>query len=62
MTKIHIYLGGNSEKIGDFWRLENRWINNIQMYFCKYSEGRCCAGLVTFCVETAFYNRLLKER
>jgi len=27
----------------------------------KYVNGRL-AGLVTFCVETAFYNGLLKER
>jgi hypothetical protein len=27
----------------------------------KYLNGRL-TGLVTFCVETAFYNRLLKER
>jgi len=27
----------------------------------KYAEGRL-TGLVTFCVETVFYNRLLKER
>jgi hypothetical protein len=30
--------------------------------FCgKYMDGRR-TGLVTFCVETAFYNGLLKER
>jgi hypothetical protein len=27
----------------------------------KYVNGRR-TGLVTFCVETAFYNRLLKEK
>jgi hypothetical protein len=27
----------------------------------KYENGRL-TGLVTFCVETAFYNGLLKER
>jgi len=27
----------------------------------KYANGRR-TGLVTFCVETAFYNGLLKER
>jgi len=29
--------------------------------FMKYVNGRR-TGLVTFCVETAFYNRLSKER
>jgi hypothetical protein len=29
--------------------------------YMKYVNGRR-TGLVTFCVETAFYNRLLKER
>jgi hypothetical protein len=30
------------------------------MSYMKYVNGRL-TGLVTFCVETAFYNRLLKE-
>jgi hypothetical protein len=29
--------------------------------YIKYVNGRR-TGLVTFCVETAFYNELLKER
>jgi hypothetical protein len=29
--------------------------------YMKYINGRL-TGLVTFCVETAFYSRLLKER
>jgi hypothetical protein len=29
--------------------------------YMKYVNGRL-TGLVTFCVETAFYNGLLKER
>jgi hypothetical protein len=29
--------------------------------YMKYANGRR-TGLVTFCVETAFYNGLLKER
>jgi hypothetical protein len=29
--------------------------------YMKYVNGRL-TGLVTFCIETAFYNRLLKER
>jgi hypothetical protein len=29
--------------------------------YMKYVNGRR-TGFVTFCVETAFYNRLLKER
>jgi hypothetical protein len=29
--------------------------------YMKYVNGRR-TGLVTFCVETAFYNELLKER
>jgi hypothetical protein len=33
---------------------------NIRKYI-KYVNGRQ-TGLVTFCVETAFYNGLLKER
>jgi hypothetical protein len=31
------------------------------IYYLKYVNGRR-TGLVTFCVETAFYNGLLKER
>jgi hypothetical protein len=31
------------------------------IFYMKYVKGRI-TGLVTFCVETAFYNRLLKER
>jgi hypothetical protein len=33
----------------------------IYISYMKYVNGRL-TGLVTFCVETAFYNRLLKER
>jgi hypothetical protein len=29
--------------------------------YMKYVNGRL-TGLVTFCVETGFYNKLLKER
>jgi len=29
--------------------------------YMKYANGRL-TGLVTFCVETAFYNGILKER
>jgi len=32
-----------------------------EIYYMKYANGRR-TGLVTFCVETAFYNGLLKER
>ena len=31
------------------------------IFYMKYVNGRL-TGLVTFCVETAFYNGLLKER
>ena len=31
------------------------------IFSMKYANGRR-TGLVTFCVETAFYNGLLKER
>jgi hypothetical protein len=31
------------------------------IFYMKYVNGRQ-TGLVTFCVETAFYNGLLKER
>jgi hypothetical protein len=30
------------------------------IFYIKYENGRL-TGLVTFCVEIAFYNRLLKE-
>ena len=33
----------------------------IYISYMKYVNGRR-TGLVTFCVETAFYNALLKER
>jgi len=29
--------------------------------YMKYANGRR-TGLLTFCIETAFYNELLKER
>jgi hypothetical protein len=32
-----------------------------EMSYMKYVNGRQ-TGLVTFCIETAFYNGLLKER
>jgi hypothetical protein len=32
-----------------------------EIYYMKYVKGRR-TGLVTFCVETIFYNGLLKER
>jgi hypothetical protein len=32
-----------------------------EISYMKYVNGKL-TGLVTFCVETAFYNRLLKER
>jgi hypothetical protein len=32
-----------------------------EISYMKYLNGRQ-TGLVTFCVETAFYNGLLKER
>jgi hypothetical protein len=38
--------------------LESR---NRGISYMKYVNGRR-TGLVTFCVETAFYNGLLKER
>jgi len=38
--------------------LESR---NRGIFYMKYANGRR-TGMVTFCVETAFYNRLLKER
>jgi len=34
---------------------------DIFINYMKYADGRR-TGLVTFCVETAFYNGLLKER
>jgi len=34
---------------------------NRGIFYMKYVNGRQ-TGLVTFCVETAFYNGLLKER
>jgi hypothetical protein len=34
---------------------------SIGISYIKYVNGRQ-TGLVTFCIETAFYNKLLKER
>jgi hypothetical protein len=36
-------------------------LRNRGIYYMKYVNGRQ-TGLVTFYVETAFYNELLKER
>jgi len=33
----------------------------LRISYMKYVNGRR-TGLVTFCVETGFYNELLKER
>jgi hypothetical protein len=57
-----------------WWRMEkNIWTDHVRkkMYcleskrrgisYMKYVNGRR-TGLVIFCVETAFYNGLLKER
>jgi hypothetical protein len=49
---------------------KNNLILNKKYYLKSRSRGisymkcvnRRLTGLVTFCVETAFYNRLLKER
>ena len=38
--------------------LESR---NREISYMKYVDGRL-TGLVTFCVEAAFYNGLLKDR
>ena len=36
--------------------------NKLGIYFYIYTYLGRRTGLVTFCVETAFYNGLLKER
>jgi hypothetical protein len=47
------------------WRRTDHVRNEAEMSrgvsYMKYVNGRR-TGLVTFCVETAFYNELLKER
>jgi hypothetical protein len=42
----------------DYVEVESR---SRRISYMKYVNGRL-TGLVTFCVETAFYSRLLKER
>ena len=51
-----------------YWRRMEKisWTNHVRneevgISYMKYVNGRR-TGLVTFCVETAFYNGLLKER
>jgi hypothetical protein len=59
---------------GEGWKMEKvSWTDHVRMKmyylesrsrgisYMKYVNGRR-TGLVTFCVETAFYNRSLKER
>ena len=36
-------------------------VKERRISYMKYVKGRL-TGLVTFCIETAFYNGLLKER
>jgi hypothetical protein len=47
------------------WRVRNEDVllgsRRREISYMKYVNGRR-AGLVIFCVETAFYNGLLKER
>jgi hypothetical protein len=55
----------------DMWCWKIRWTDRLRnedlesrsrrVSYMKYVNGRR-TGLVTFCVETAFYNGLLKER
>jgi len=51
------------EKISwtDHVRNEEVLLRSREISYIKYANGRL-TGLVTFCVETAFYNGLLKER
>ena len=52
---IYIYIR-SAEKYSTCLESRSREIS-----YMKYVNGRR-TGLVTFCVETAFYNGLLKER
>jgi len=54
----NFYLGISSELNKDVLLKESR---SRGISYMKYVNGRL-TGLVTFCVETAFYNGLLKER
>jgi hypothetical protein len=55
MTKEKCGAGGGEMKK---YCLESK---SREISYMKYVNGRR-TGLVTFCVETAFYNGLLKER
>jgi hypothetical protein len=37
-------------------------VRNEEVLLRVKEQRKTLTGLVTFCVETAFYNRLLKER
>jgi hypothetical protein len=60
LESFEIWCWRRMEKISwtDHVRKESR---SRGISYMKYVNGRL-TGLVTFCVETAFYNRLLKER
>jgi len=62
MTKLDTRYGGHFHP-----RPFMSWINkpyesrSREISYMKYANGRR-TGLVTFCLQTAFYNGLLKER
>jgi len=56
--------GGSKRSVGlIMWEMKMYYLESRSrgISYMKYVNGRR-TRLVTFCVETAFYNRLLKER
>jgi hypothetical protein len=56
--------GGWKRSVGPImWEMKKYYLESRSrgISYMKYVNERL-TGLVTFCVETAFYNRLLKER
>ena len=57
---VYRALEGKPEGKRPLGRSRHRWRIILKSYMKYVNGGR--TGLVTFCVETAFYNGLLKER
>jgi len=65
LESFEIWCWRRIEKISwsDYMRIKNYYLESMSrgISYMKYGNGRR-TGLFTFCVETAFYNGLLKER
>jgi hypothetical protein len=57
-----VLFGTSSGQIHESWERQNKFLSIVFKYILHEIRKRKQTGLVTFCVETALYNGLLKER